>query len=279
MKTARFIENLNESNQKLAFSRTIRHSEKLYSYLIEPLEKFLKAEKIIFVTANRLHYLPFHALSDGAKFLIERVEISYAPSAAILANCLQKKAKNFDSALLVAFADEIIPNAETEIEKIAELLPKAAQIKGNKATLRNIKRLAKTLNLLHFACHAKFRPDNPLFSALNLSGENLTVRDARKIDLEDKLVVLSACETGLNKIENGEEILGLSRVFLSAGAKSLILSFWTVNDDSTQDLMLEFYKNLRARKNPAESLRLAQIKELENGKHPYFWSPFFLVGG
>ena len=287
IKTARFIEKLNETNKKLAFSRIFRHSEKLYDLLIKPLEICQTSlreragqalAKIVFVPTNRLHYLPLHALSDGAKFLIETAEISYAPSAAILANCLQKKAEKFDSALLVAFADEIIPNAEIEIERIAEILPKAVKITGNKATLKNIQRFAKTSNLLHFACHAKFRPDNPLFSALNLAGENLAVRDARKIDLENKLVVLSACETGLNKIENGEEILGLARGFLSAGAKSLILSFWTVNDESTQKLMIDFYSEIYKGKSPVESLRIAQIKGLEDGKHPYFWSPFFLVG-
>ncbi len=315
IKTARFIDKLSKSNQKLALSRVLRHSRKLYDLLVKPFEKFIKSEpsavaggltlqtknsninksgsqikfqppataggsdksKIVFVPANRLHYLPFHALSDGENFLIEKHEVSYAPSAAVLANCLQKPDANFDSALLIAFADEIIPNAEREVEKIAELLPNSVQIIGNKATLRNIQKLAKDANLLHFACHAKFRPDNPLFSALNLSGENLVVRDARKIDLQNKLVVLSACETGLSKIESGEEILGLSRGFLSAGAKNLVLSFWTVNDDSTLLLMSDFYKNLQNGKTPGESLRLAQIKNLE--KHPYFWSPFFLVGG
>ncbi len=276
MKTARFIEKLNESNQKLAFSRVLRHSRKLYDFLIKPLEKYLNSKKIYFVPANRLHYLPFNSLFDGKKFLIEKHEISNAPSSAVLANCLRKSGSNFDSALLVAFADEKIPNAEIEVEKIALSLSHSVKLKGKKATLKNIQKYAKDANLLHFACHAKFRPDNPLFSALNLSGENLAVRDARKIDLQNKLVVLSACETGLSKIESGEEIIGLSRGFLSAGASSLILSFWTVNDVSTLLLMTDFYKNIQAGKTTSESLRLAQIKNLD--KHPYFWSPFFLVG-
>lgn len=275
IKTARFIAKLSETNQKIALSRVIKHSQKLYDLLVKPL--CLDAKKIVFVPTNQLHYLPFHALSNGNNFLIEKCEIAYAPSAAVLANCLQKSVENYDSALLVAFADEIIPNAEIEVEKIALSLKQSVKLKGKKATLKNIQKQAKGANLLHFACHAKFRPDNPLFSALNLSGENLAVRDARKIDLQNKLVVLSACETGLSKIESGEEILGLSRGFLSAGAATLILSFWTVHDDPTLLLMTDFYKNLRDGKTPSESLRAAQIQNLEN--HPYFWSPFFLVGG
>jgi len=280
VKTARFVKNLSESNQTLALARVLRQSQNLYTQLVAPLEKYLRqAETIYFVPANQLHYLPFHALYDGEKFLAEVHQISYAPSGAVLTNCLQKEAEKTHLPLLVAFADDIIPKAETEIEKIGEIFPKARQLKGNKATLKNVREFAKTSNLLHFACHAKFRPDNPMFSALNLSGENLSVRDVHTIGLQNKSVVLSACETGLNKIENGEEILGLSRGFLSAGAKSLLLSFWTVDDDSTKDLMVDFYKNLQLGKSLCESLHIAQINRLKTERHPYFWSPFFLIGG
>ncbi|HMS41910.1 MAG TPA: CHAT domain-containing protein, partial [Pyrinomonadaceae bacterium] len=86
IKTARFIDKLSESNQKLALLRVIKHSQKLYDLLVKPL--CLDAKKIVFVPTNQLHYLPFHALSDGNNFLIEICEIAYAPSAAVLANCL-----------------------------------------------------------------------------------------------------------------------------------------------------------------------------------------------
>ena len=80
------------------------------------------------------------------------------------------------------------------------------------------------MDVLHLACHGKFRLDNPDFSALNLFAENLTVRDARNLPLQNKLVVLSACETGLNKIVSGEELFGLTRGFLQAGASALVSS-------------------------------------------------------
>lgn len=279
IKTGRIVGKLRKTNQNKAFSRFLAHSKRLYDLLIYPLTKFLKTNEIVFVPTGCLHYLPFQALFDGEKFLIESKIVSYAPSASVLVNCLQKTARNYDSALLTAFADETIPKAESEIEKISEILPKSIKIKGRKATLQSVLKHARSVNLLHFACHAKFRPDNPLFSALRLANENLLVRDARKIPLENKLVVLSACETGLNKIETGEEVLGLARGFLSAGVKYLILSFWTVNDESTQDLMVDFYTEICRSRSPAAALQKAQIKGLQKRGHPYFWAPFFLVGG
>ena len=75
----------------------------------------------------------------------------------------------------------------------------------------------------------------------------------------------------------GEELLGLARGFLSAGARSLILSLWTVNDDATSRLMTELYQNLQRGQSIAASLRVAQLKFIENREHPYFWAPFFLI--
>jgi CHAT domain-containing protein len=131
---------------------------------------------------------------------------------------------------------------------------------------------------LHLACHGQFRPDNPLFSGLHLADGFVTVRDICRQRLNAEVVTLSACETGLSKIFAGDEILGLSRGFLSAGAKSLILSLWTVNDAATSDLMKEFYINLSHGKSASEALRLAQLKFIKNNEHPYFWSPFILIG-
>ena len=103
----------------------------------------------------------------------------------------------------------------------------------------------RDFDILHLACHGQFRPENPLFSSLHLADGFVTVRDICSQKLNAELVTLSACETGLNKIFAGDEILGLARGFLSAGASSLVLSLWTVNDEATTRLMKNFYKNLQ----------------------------------
>lgn len=276
IKTGRFIEKLDESSRKIASERFHAHARKLYDLLLESLE--LKTARLALVPFGRLHYLPFQSLHDGDKYLVELFEITTAPSATILQAALNKGAMQTESALLVGAADEYNPAVKTEIERLARLFPKAVKLLDEKAIFSNIAESCAAANIIHLACHGKFRPDNPLFSALELYGENLTVGDVRKLKLGNKLVVLSACETGLNRVESGEELFGLTRGFLAAGAVSLVMSLWTVDDASTLVLMSEFYRHLRDGENPAAALRRAQIKLLREKPHPYFWSAFVLSG-
>jgi len=138
--------------------------------------------------------------------------------------------------------------------------------------------LSPQADLVHLACHAQFRPDNPLFSSLQLGDGWLTVRDTYKLTLNCGLVTLSACDTGVNAVAPGDELIGLARGFLSAGSPSVLLSLWTVDDEATAQLMMKFYEDLSNTESPSKSLRRAQIKLLEEKSHPFFWSPFFLVG-
>jgi CHAT domain-containing protein/tetratricopeptide (TPR) repeat protein len=276
IKTGRFIEKLDAVSRKIAESRLRAHARKLYDLLLKPLE--LKTPRLAFVPFGQLHYLPFQSLHDGETFLVERYEITTAPSANILQAALNKKPVNTESALLVGVADKYNPAVKTEIERLGGLFPNAVRLIDKTATLGNISKNCAAAGVVHLACHGKFRPDNPMFSALELYRENLTVRDIRRLNLNGKLVVLSACETGLNRIESGEELFGLTRGFLSAGANSLVMSLWTVDDDSTLFTMSEFYANLQAGENSAKALRRAQIELLQKKTHPYFWSAFFVCG-
>lgn len=276
IKTGRFIERLDAVSRKIAENRLRAHARKLYDWLLKPLE--LKTPRLAFIPFGQLHYLPFQSLHDGEIFTVEKYEITTAPSATILQAVLNKKPVNTESALLVGVADKYNPAVKTEVVRLGALFPNAIRLIDKKATLNNISANCASADVVHLACHGKFRSDNPMFSALELYKENLTVRDIRRLDLNGKLVVLSACETGLNRIESGEELFGLTRGFLSAGANSLVMSLWTVDDDSTLFLMSEFYVNLQAGENPAAALRHAQIKLLREKSHPYFWSAFAVCG-
>lgn len=128
------------------------------------------------------------------------------------------------------------------------------------------------------ACHGQFRPDNPLFSALRLGDSWFTVRDAYALDLRCDLVTLSACETGISAVAPGDELIGLARGFFGAGAPSLLVSLWTVDDESTALLMAHFYARLRAGERPAAALRAAQHYLMQEYPHPYFWAPFMVLG-
>jgi CHAT domain-containing protein len=110
--------------------------------------------------------------------------------------------------------------------------------------------------------------------------EVLTARKIFVLKLNTELVTLSACETGINEGNPGDELIGLTRAFLYAGTPSVIVSLWSVNAISTQELMIEFYKNLKNGEDKATALQQAQIKimEKEGYSNPYYWAPFVLVG-
>ena len=267
--------------------------EKLYEKLIQPIEKFIEAKNLVVVPVGALHYVPFHALrkslpsqnqpayagcSDKSEYLIENREVSYAPSAKVWQFLAQKPAKKVKNALLIGFADERIPLVNREIEAIEKIFPKAKIFTGEAATFANYTRNAPDFDVLHLACHGQFRADNPLFSSLHLADGFITVKDICSQKLRAELVILSACETGLNKIFAGDEILGLARGFLSAGVKCLVLSLWTVNDEATTELMKDFYTHLQRGASVSASLQTAQKNFIKHGAHPYFWSPFALIG-
>lgn len=259
-------------------SRADLYLQKLYDALLRPIIGAIATRDLVIVPAGALNYIPFHALFDGEKYVIESREAKYSPSAAVWMKLSSRKPKTPANALLMAFADERIPLVDREVDGLAKRMPNATRLKGKHAAFAAFQKYAKDFDLIHLACHGQFRSDNPMFSSLHLADGAVTVRDVCAIRLKAQLVTLSACETGLNKIFAGEEILGLARGFLSAGARSLILSLWTVNDEATAHLMTDLYDNLQRGKTIAASLRIAQVKLIKQGKHPYFWSPFLVIG-
>ncbi|HEY0079435.1 MAG TPA: CHAT domain-containing tetratricopeptide repeat protein [Pyrinomonadaceae bacterium] len=259
-------------------ARTQRHLRTLYDLLLRPVEPRIGARRLVVVPHRALHYVPFHALDDGQAHVVERREVSYAPSANVLRRCLARPENAWQSALLVGVADEQTPRVRAEIDALAPLFPRAVTLIDEQATLSAVKERASGVDVLHLACHGQFRPDNPLFSSLRLAGDWLTVRDASTLDLRSGLVTLSACETGMSAVAPGDELTGLARGFFSAGATTLLLSLWTVDDEATARMMSDFYERLRAGERPASALRRAQLRLLGEQPHPFFWSPFVLVG-
>lgn len=258
--------------------RSQRHLESLYDRLVRPIEDRLGPRRLVIVPHRALHYLPFQALHDGSSYLIERREVSYAPSSAVLQQCLRREKQALRKALLLGVADERIPRVREEIKALASLFPEAIVLLDQEATVAALRREAASADVVHLACHGQFRPDNPLFSSLHLGDGWLTVRDAYNLNLHCALVTLSACETGVSTVAPGDELLGLARGFFAAGSPSLLMSLWTVDDDATEQLMSEFYIHLRVSGSPASALRLAQLRLMEAKPHPFFWSPFVLVG-
>jgi CHAT domain-containing protein len=131
------------------------------------------------------------------------------------------------------------------------------------------------------SCHAYFNPQESLKSGLLLSDGMLTVKDILSMNIKASMLVLSACQTGLNKQKPGDELIGLTRAFLYSGTKSIMVSLWSVSADSTLKLMESFYKKIKNEKmSKAEALQKAQIEMMQDARyaHPYYWAPFLLIG-
>lgn len=258
--------------------RCNHYLRQLYGILMRPLEPFVEQRRLVIVPHRTLHYVPFSALLDGDQHLIERVEVCLTPSASVLHHALQQKRRPVQQALLVGVPDERTPYLLQEIDLLEPLFPHAQRLVEEAATVAAVRKLAPDADVLHLTCHGHFRPDNPMFSALKLADGWLTVRDAYGLNLHCSLVTLSACETGMNAIAPGDELIGLVRGFLAAGAPSLLVSLWPVDDATTVRLMRAFYQEMLTGKGTAASLRTAQCTLLAEAPHPFYWSPFTLFG-
>ncbi|RMG55320.1 MAG: CHAT domain-containing protein, partial [Acidobacteria bacterium] len=252
----------------------------LYGALIEPLAHLIEGKKIILVPHGLLHGVPFHALYDGRQYLIERHELSYAPSARIYTLCVESAGglTADGPAVIVGVPDESTPFIREEVAAVQSIWPQARAFVGQAAAFARLKTLLGEAQMVHIASHATFRRDHPMFSALTFADGPVSVYDIAHLRLTAGLVTLSACESGLNEVAPGDELLGFMRGFLSAGAASLVMSLWVVNDRSTAELMTCFYRGLRQGFSKRAALRRAQLEIKRRYPHPYYWAPFILTG-
>jgi len=136
---------------------------------------------------------------------------------------------------------------------------------------------------VHLATHGLFEEEAPLFSALLMNPatgqpSRLSLYEIVGMKIRARLVVLSACETGVGKLQGGDEITGLTRTFLTAGADTVVASLWKVSDESTVMLMREFYRGLKNGLKPGGALRASEIAVREKYPHPFYWAPFVVTG-
>jgi CHAT domain-containing protein/Flp pilus assembly protein TadD len=189
-----------------------------------------------------------------------------------------------------------LSGTEQEGKSIQTLFPESTLLTGSKATKEALKQ-AKSPSILHIATHGFYLKDkeksstqNPLLrSGIALAGANartsndgiVTALEASGLNLfGTKLVVLSACGTGLGEVQSGEGVFGLRRSFVLSGTESLVISLWSVSDYVTRELMTKHYKNLKQGFGRGESLRKVQLEMLKNPKrqHPFYWASFIQSG-
>jgi CHAT domain-containing protein/tetratricopeptide (TPR) repeat protein len=266
------------SHSQQILESTIRHLHQLYIQLIAPFIREIQTRRLIIVPHGTLHFLPFHAFHDGQNYLLDAFEISYAPSASVLKYCLEKESITNSSPLLVGVADEKAPLVGREIERMSQLFPDARVLLNDSATRDAFIQESQMASFLHIATHAVFRQDNPMFSSFKLADGWVTAFDLFSMACRTNLVALSGCQSGLSEVTGADDLLGLMRGFLYSGARSLLLSLWNVNDESTTTLMSRFYEEWRQGASKSVALQRAMQATREQFPNPFYWAPFLLVG-
>ena len=264
-----------------------QYSRTLYRQIFALAAPTIKTKKLIIVPHGSLHYLPFAALSDGEEYLIDRFSIRMLPSAGILI-FLQKRMNQEDRGALIFGNPKLddpkydLKFAQDEALAIGKIIPKSNVLLRSEASKTNLQYYGSQYSVIHLAVHGVFDLDKPLNSALLLAADRnndglLRASDLYNLSLNADLVTLSACETALGKVATGDDVVGFTRGFLYAGARSLISSLWQVDDEATRDLMVNFYNNL-SKMSKDEALRQAQLKVKKQYPPPYYWAAFLLTG-
>lgn len=240
----------------------------LYDRLIAPVEAFLRGRRRLYLAPHGpLHYIPFQALiaPDSTPLLrVDGPQLIYGPSASVLFRGGRAASGRAPEPCLAFGYNGAGANrlrfAEEEARGVARLAGGRA-LAGHAAKKAMLIEQATGCRLLHLSCHGSFDPDSPLNSALHLApGEKLTAHDVLEhLHLTCDLVTLSACESGLSRVRRGDELVGLARAFLLAGAPALIATLWRVDERSTRILMGRFYQEALAGVGFAEALKRAQL--------------------
>ncbi|MBW4512462.1 MAG: tetratricopeptide repeat protein [Scytonematopsis contorta HA4267-MV1] len=288
--------------------------QQLHKLLIAPIASLLPQdpnERVIFIPQASLFNVPFPALLDEkGKYLVEKHTILTAPSIQVLDLTRQQKQRNSKlaargkNALVVGnptipkikFGDSQmnlspLPGSEREANTVAKLLDTQALI-GNKANKAVVMEKMQNAGTIHLATHGLLQdfkgfgvPGAIVLAADSKPSRNdginglLTAGEILDMKLRADLVVLSACDTGRGKI-TGDGVIGLSRSLISAGVPSVIVSLWKVNDNSTEFLMSEFYRNLQQNPDKAIALRQAMLTTMKQQAYsnPLRWAAFTLIG-
>jgi len=260
----------------------------LYNLLFRPVLGQISKKRIYIVPSGWLYYLPFQALRGDTKYLVEDFAITYAPSTTVLKYSLEKGKENKkDSALILANADVgddryNLPFAEEEGSFIANSFKNSKLFMRKDATKARFIEYAPQFDVVHIASHAFFDSQYPLRSSVLLASTGtddgrLETTEFYQMNLKASLVVLSACQTGLAYVVQGDELIGLIRGVMYSGANSVLSTLWSVDDRSTTYLMKSFYESYKTMPKDL-ALQKAQLATMKAFPDPYNWAPFVLTG-
>jgi CHAT domain-containing protein len=257
----------------------------LYHTAVAPALDGVAATALVIVPSGPLHYVPFAALGDGDQLLLDRFALRVVPNLGLITR--PSRPVHGSHALVVGDPlrgdpDYALPFAETEARDVAGQLGGATLLLGGDATVPRFLELAAGADLIHFAGHAVFNEARPLDSGLLFARPDLGIDTLRARQLYDlrtnaALAFLSACQTGVNSLAAGEDLMGMERGFFSAGVTTVIASLWPVQDKATSMLAHEFYRALLLGAPPSRALQSAQLAVRRQFPQPVVWSGFVVA--
>lgn len=257
---------------------TSAHLRDLYDALIRPAAELISSFRHLVIAPHKsLHGLPFAALNDGSSPLVDRFHLSFTPSAGVFARGRRRVSRAAGPPAVIAVPDARAPRIAEEARLVAACLQTDNLFIGPEATLQTLRRFGNA-RILHMAAHGLFRRDNPMFSAIELADGQLNLIDLNSIDLNVDLLTLSACNTGSSVAIGGDELLGLIRGCLAAGARSLLVTLWEIDDVTATEFMRAFYGRVVAGDTLASAVSTAMRHVRERFPHPYYWAPYALIG-
>ena len=259
---------------------------------MEPTCALLKSKgyrNVFLVPLGILGVFPLHAawtqeasMPTGRLYALDLINISYIPSAMAMIETRDGSNMPLDSILVIEDPTSTLQYAPIESTSVLGFFSNKDLLGGEAATRQEVLSRLPGNNVLHFSCHGFFNPEDPMQSGLMMANdETIAVFDIQQIQLDvTRLVVLSACETGLIGRRIIDEAIGFPCAWLGLGVPGIISSLWSVDDESTSILMKKFYEYLMIDKlGPGEALRQAQISVRDTlYSQPYFWAAFFFTG-
>ena len=262
---------------------------KLYSILIAPVQEEVdKASVLVIAPTEGLYFVPFAALNSKVEgrdtYLIEQKALVNVNSPEMLMSQGSQK-RELQGIVVLGDPDGTLPAAKKEAAEVGQLFNQSKVYLAKDATSAPIKRLAGNTSFVHLATHAITNPQDVNSSYLVVANDGksdrLTLGEIYGLNFDGvSLVTLSACGTATGQDNPTWSVASLAQAFHLAGAGTLVASLWDVDDGSTRDLMLGFYRNLKQGKSKAEAMRLAQIQLIKSSKYsdPYYWSGFTVIG-
>jgi CHAT domain-containing protein len=293
----------------------------LYAKIFEPIRAACGTSKHLIIAPDGiLSHIPFEALLTQKvaaeeeqyfkdyPYLINDFIISYNYSASLWNEMKQKEIAPNEQKLFAGFAPAFPKNTNINLEISNDFSVNFGELKWNieevnaiqnkmegdifatqKATVENFRKYAPQYRILHLSTHGKANDKAGDFSCLVFNGKNgkgfeyFYTKDLYALQLNAELVVLSACETNIGELKEGEGIISLARGFSYAGAASIITTLWVVDDEISKKLMVDFYAAILNHKNKAEALHQVkksyfQKQKLNRKAHPYYWASFIPIG-